>query len=162
MKKKDHITAFYLEALLLIAVFVGVIMLLTSVFAQARLESSRAKQLSDAVTLAQKGAEAFAASESPEELFGLLNDEGNGAEIDGAQYPSYAFCYDSGLEPDPEGFYSMIICWRPEGDGYIGSRIEVYGSGSKDSIYTLETGVYVEKLRTKGGFVTILTSEEAK
>ena len=52
MKKNGHITGFYLETLLLIVVFIAIILVLTQVFGLAQVQSVRAKQLTEAVTLA--------------------------------------------------------------------------------------------------------------
>ena len=39
MKRNGHITAFYLETLLLIVVFIGIILVLTQVFGLGRVQS---------------------------------------------------------------------------------------------------------------------------
>ena len=57
MKKNGHITGFYLETLLLIVVFIAIILVLTQVFGLAQVQSVRAKQLTEAVTLAGNAAE---------------------------------------------------------------------------------------------------------
>ena len=147
MKKRDHITAFYIEALLLIAVFIGVIMLLTGVFAQAKLESSRAKHLTDAVTLAQNGAEAFAAAKVPDDIFALLNENGNGLQIEQGETPCYRFRYNSDLEPDPSGCYWMTVPWLPESGSLVKSLIQVYFEGQEEAVYTLLTGLCTEVAR---------------
>ena len=77
MKKKGHITAFYLETLLMIVVFVSIILVLTRVFGSARAQSAKAKHLTAAVTLAQSTAEAVSAAGSPQDLHQLLNVEEN-------------------------------------------------------------------------------------
>ena len=73
MKKNGQITAFYIEALLLIVVFLAIILVLTQVFGLARQQSIAAGQLTDAVTLAGNAAEAVSASADPDELFHLLD-----------------------------------------------------------------------------------------
>ena len=45
MKKNGHITAFYLETLLLIVVFIGINLILTQVFGLGRVQSVEAKRL---------------------------------------------------------------------------------------------------------------------
>ena len=77
MKRKQHITAFYLETLLMIVVFISIILVLTRVFGRARLQSVEAKRLTAAVTLAQNTAEAVSASGSPQDLLDLLNEKNN-------------------------------------------------------------------------------------
>lgn len=75
MKRKQHITAFYLETLLMIVVFISIILVLTRVFGSARVQSVEAKDLTTAVTLAQNTAEAVSASHSPQELQELLEGD---------------------------------------------------------------------------------------
>ena len=80
MKKENHVTAFYLEVLLLTVGLIGIVLVLTQIFALGRRESAEARELTDAVCLAQNAAEAFAASADPEELCAIL-DEGGSAEL---------------------------------------------------------------------------------
>ena len=68
MNKRHPITAFYIEALILIMVFVGIILLLTQIFGAGRMLSSDADRLTRAVGLAQNAAEAVAASEDLSDL----------------------------------------------------------------------------------------------
>ena len=49
MKKKRHITAFYMEMLVLIAVFTVTILILTKVFALAGEQSAKAQVLTNSV-----------------------------------------------------------------------------------------------------------------
>lgn len=77
MKNRQHITAFYLETLLMIVVFLSIILVLTRVFGRARAQSARAQALTQAVTLAQSTAEAVSASRDPQELCGILSREGS-------------------------------------------------------------------------------------
>ena len=72
MKKKQHITAFYLEALMMIVVFISIILVLTQVFGSARSQSAGARRLTEAVTLAQNTAEAVSASSPPQDLQQIL------------------------------------------------------------------------------------------
>ena len=101
MRKNGQVTAFYLETLLLILVFIAIILVLTQVFGLGRMQSAEAKGLNDAVTLAQNAAEAVAASESAEELLGLLNTSDNAAPL--ADTAGVSARYDASLRPDPSG-----------------------------------------------------------
>ena len=69
--KKQLLTSFYLEAVLLIAVFVAMILVLTGVFGAARTQSAAARRLTQAVTLAANAAEAVSAADSPEQAAAL-------------------------------------------------------------------------------------------
>ena len=46
--RKNHITAFYVETLLLILVFITIILVLTHVFGLGRAQSAAARELNDA------------------------------------------------------------------------------------------------------------------
>jgi len=103
MKKKQHITAFYLETLLMIAVFVSIILVLTRVFGSARAQSAKAKNLTAAVTLAQNAAEAVSASKSPQDLLALLGTDGNALLQEDASTGEalVTAVYDTDLHPVP-------------------------------------------------------------
>lgn len=60
-----HGTAFLIEALVLVAFLMAALAVVLSLFASARAEEARAARLSEAVTLAQNAAEAFAATDKP-------------------------------------------------------------------------------------------------
>ena len=77
MKGQRHMTAFYLETVLMVIIFVLVISVLAQVFAQARTHSEEARRMTNAVCLAQNAAEAVAAAGSGDVLAGLLDEDGN-------------------------------------------------------------------------------------
>ena len=56
MKKENHVTAFYIEVLLLTVGLIGIVLVLTQIFALGRHESAEARELTDAVCLAQNAA----------------------------------------------------------------------------------------------------------
>lgn len=101
MKRKQHITAFYLETLLMIVVFISIILVLTRVFGSARLQSVEAKRLTAAVTLAQNTAEAVSASGSPQDLLDLLNEKNNAIlqTADDTEETVIITLYDENLQP---------------------------------------------------------------
>lgn len=140
MKKQSHITGFYLETLMLIVVFVLIILVLTQVFGLAQMQSTRAKQLNGAVILAQNAAEAAAASETPEELLKLLNDNDNAVLM--ADTAGVTACYDSDLNPDAEGNYRVDVTWLPEETEngiLVHSVAEVRCDDAEAPVYRLET-----------------------
>ena len=145
MKKQSHITGFYLETLMLIVVFVLIILVLTQVFGLAQMQSTRARQLNGAVILAQNAAEAAAASETPEELLKLLNDNDNAVLM--ADTAGVTACYDSELNPDAEGNYRVDVTWLPEETEngiLVHSVAEVRCDDTEAPVYRLET----ERFRT--------------
>ena len=145
MKKQSHITGFYLETLMLIVVFVLIILVLTQVFGLAQMQSTIAKQLNGAVILAQNAAEAAAASETPEELLKLLNDNDNAVLM--ADTAGVTACYDSDLNPDAEGNYRVDVTRLPEETEngiLVHSVAEVRCDDAEAPVYRLET----ERFRT--------------
>ena len=145
MKKHSHITGFYLETLMLIVVFVLIILVLTQVFGLAQMQSTRAKQLNGAVILAQNALEAVSASETPEELLKLLNDNDNAVLM--ADTAGVTACYDSDLNPDAEGSYRVDVTWLPEETEngiLVHSVAEVRCDDAEAPVYRLET----ERFRT--------------
>ncbi len=161
--RHEHVTAFYMETILLILCFVAVILVLTNVFGLGRLETAKAGELTDAVRLAESAAECFAAAEGPAELADLLGGEPLVTLASASsQYPvpkrdrlpALIFaCYDENLSPVPEegSFYWVSISWEPEsgtgsgGSVLASSVISVYRTGKTegDPIYQLETKVYI-------------------
>ena len=141
MKKNGHITAFYLETLLLIVVFIGIILVLTQVFGLSRTQSREARRLTDAVILAQNGAEAVSAAKSPQEAAALLAQETGtwGTAVKGS---GFQVRFDRSLRPDPEGIYTVLVSWDDEGDGFVRSQINVYYGAERNPLYTLETAAF--------------------
>ncbi len=140
MKKHSHITGFYLETLMLIVVFLVIILVLTQVFGLAQMQSTKAKRLTGAVILAQNALEAVSASETPEDLLTLLNDNDNAVLM--ADTAGVTACYDSDLNPDAEGIYRVDVTWIQEeaGDGMmIRSTAEVRCDETDEPVYRLET-----------------------
>lgn len=123
---KKHITAFYLETLMLVAVFVGIILVLTGIFGQARAQSVAARQLTQAVALAENAAEAVSAAGTSQELEALLAAQGEVTPADGGFVLT-------------DGAYTVVIAWAPQGDLAAG-HIAVSCRGQE--VYALDTAVY--------------------
>lgn len=138
MKKHQHITAFYVETLLLIGVFVAVILVLTHVFGIGRSMSGQARRLNDAVCLAQNAAEAVSAARSPEDVIALLDQGGNVRAVEGGIEAGY----DGDRNPDTTRAPALRveITWEPDGKGLVSSAITVYHG--PEAVYSLDTAVY--------------------
>lgn len=145
MRRENHVTAFYIEVLLLTVGLIGIVLVLTQIFALGRRESAEARELTDAVCLAQNAAEAFAASSDPEELCAIL-DEGGSAElarIDGAA--AVRASYGADLRADRNGVLLVTVTWNEESAGagvLVRSRITVTERDSAREIYSLETASF--------------------
>ncbi len=138
MKSHASITAFYLETLLLVVVFVSVLLVLTDVFGRSRAQSANAGDVNCAVTLAQNTAEAFAAAENEDRLREILAD----AVCDDSLL---RFAYDKDLTPDPDGFFVVELTWRsePQTGGVLDyADITVRRADSGTVLYTLNTAQF--------------------
>ncbi|MBR3275475.1 MAG: hypothetical protein IKG08_02525 [Eubacterium sp.] len=140
MKKKQHTTAFYIETLLMILVFIGIILVLSRVFGSGQRMSIQAKTLTNAVTLAGNAAEAVSASESPAEVAEYLGDN---AFVTGTGVVAF---YDTDMKPysGENAPVQVDISWEPEDGegGYVNSTISVYAFEEEHPVYVLETAVY--------------------
>ncbi|MBQ6116613.1 MAG: hypothetical protein IJL08_04725 [Oscillospiraceae bacterium] len=141
--KKQHLTAFFLEALLLVVIFVAVILVLTGVFGAARAQSAAARRLTTAVTLAANAAEAVSASDSLEQAAALL-DEGGNVTLTGGRCEA---AYDAEGRPCSDGGALRVeIRWEaaPENAALVSSRIRVLGAEGQE-LYALETARFVKE-----------------
>ncbi|MBO5555145.1 MAG: hypothetical protein J5941_06405 [Solobacterium sp.] len=130
-------TGFYIEAILLLLVFVFVIRILVMVNAVSHNVSEDARRLTDGVILASNGAELVLASDSPEELMGLLK-EGSPERENSV----ITVRFDDTLEMNPAGTKELVIDWQDASDDFVHAVITVYDQGRE--VYTLTTGGYLE------------------
>ena len=144
--KKQLLTSFYLEAVLLIAVFVAMILVLTGVFGAARTQSAAARRLTQAVTLAANAAEAVSSADSPEQAAALLDEGGNVRLADGR----IEAAYNADGSPRTAGADALrvTVSWEPSpGDeALVKSRIDVYAAADGTPVFTLETARYRKEI----------------
>ena len=141
--KRQQLTTFYLEALLLVLVFVGMILVLTGVFGAARAQSAEARQLTRAVDLAANAAEAVAAADDPATLAALL-DEGGNVRLSGGEIEAD---YEADGSPCTDGSPALRVCigWEsaPDDAALVYSAIRVFAAGDEEPVYRLETATRV-------------------
>ncbi len=148
MKRSNHITAFYLETILLIIVFMGIIMVLTNIFGGSKVISSSAKHLNNAVYLAENAAEAVAASKKPEDVMTLLDAAEAADDSADNSGDRLRVNYDEYMKPDADGPYHVDVTWEPQSGSsgtLVSSNISVYFGRSDAPLYRLKTAVYVEE-----------------
>lgn len=129
-------TAFYIEVIVMLLVFMIVIQTLVRVFASSRRSAFEAERLSDAVTLASNCAEIVLASDSAEEVAEVLQDagaKGNETVISAR--------FDDNLEMNPEGKMEVLIDWQKKEEDFSHAVITVSYSG--EQLYELTTGKYL-------------------
>lgn len=140
--KRQQLTSFYFEALLLAAAFAAMILVLTGVFASARTRSAEARRLTQAVTLAANAAEAASAADSAAQAAALL-DEGGNVRVT-ANGLEAAYLADGSPCPDGSGALRLTLSWEPSAEdaALVVSRIAVYAAEEETPVYTLETARY--------------------
>lgn len=144
MKQKSHLTSFYVETLLMVLIFTGMIVLLSSVFSLARVQSVRSRRLTNAVCLAQNAAEAVAASTSVQDVLEILEEENNGELTEENGSPAAVFLYDDDMNADAGGVCSVTVTWeKTDRDDFVVSNITVAHDGENAPVYELRTGVWI-------------------
>ena len=145
MNKSRHLTAFYVETLLLTVTLILVALVLTRMFGAGSLQSASAKALTAAVGLAENAAEAMSASENPEDLMAYLN-ENNNAVCEDTLVTAY---YGSDLAPasKDDHAYEVSVLWEPDAStpGLVNGTILVQDSARGSELYKLTTAVYIKE-----------------
>lgn len=159
MKTGKHMTAFYVETVLMAIIFVLVITILAQVFSTAKIHSHEAQQMTNAVCLAQNAAEAVAMADSEKELRQLLDENGTVAKGGTADADAVLTAYYNGeMKPVTEKEAVMDAralrleaTWKEEASetagvgSFVTSDISVYDVAEKEPIYTLNTGEYLRE-----------------
>lgn len=137
--KKQQMTSFYIEALLLALIFVGMILVLTKVFGASRAQSTEARQLTTAVTLAANAAEAVSAADDPEALLALLDEGGNARWADGELELGYEADGSPCASSSPA--LRLRVSWEraAEDPNLVYSEIRVYAADVTEPVFRLET-----------------------
>ncbi len=147
MNKTRPLTAFYLETLLLVVLFLAIILVITQVFGLGKVQSGEAKLLTDAVTLAENAAEAFYAAEDEAALVRLLDEKNNTSKPGCAPGESdaphlVAAYYDAEMRPDPKGVLRAMIRWE-EAEGLWTGNVSIFYDLREEPVYALPLCKYV-------------------
>lgn len=140
MRDKHRITAFYMEMLLLVVVFTGVILIISGVFAAAKEQSSNARALNGAVRLAENAAEIVAGTDDRSEMVDLLG--GNDSAACHLESQKLLARYNWNMESDPDGAFLVEVTWE-EKDGLVDYDITVTWQDG-EPVYELKTSVFYE------------------
>lgn len=148
-KKSIHLTAFYVETLVMVIAFACVLLILTQIMGTSRKQSSRARHLNEGVRLAQEAAEALSYARSPDELGELLGQDGQAEKLDRDVLTYRTYFDENGLPAVDDWYYSVDTTWEPDADSrrFINSTITVNHKGENAPVYELTTGVYVREVR---------------
>ena len=145
--KRQYLARFCLEALLLVAVFAAMVLVLTGVFGAARTQSLKAKRLTQSVTIASNAAEALYASNGLEQAAALLDANGLVRTAAGRLEADYRV--DGTLCSAGEGALRLYVAQeRSASDPLLEiSRISVCAAGEDEPVYTLETTRFRKEAR---------------
>ncbi|MBQ6215974.1 MAG: hypothetical protein IJK53_01175 [Erysipelotrichaceae bacterium] len=126
MKRRNNLG---IEIIVILAAFICCILVLSKAFVSARVRSSQASVLSDAVTLASDCADVFLACDEKEDIAKIL-----GGEAKGDQIIAY---FDDDLDPSAQGPFKVVIDIVKQGD-FETAVIEILRN--EEEIYSIETG----------------------
>ena len=147
-RKRSHSTAFYLETLLMILVFVTVILLLTQVFGASMRLSRDADVRTTAVTLSESVDQACLATVDDAELLAILTGNGTGyGSVTGKGSLEVYFGED--LKPSAKGPYKVTIerdLTKGVRGTYAETVITVYHESSDEPVLETNTAEYVKEV----------------
>ena len=132
--KKDH--GFLVEMIVMLAVLVGLISVMSYVYAGSLSLSRKAKQLNDAIILASNGAEVFLAGNDEKEFAAVFGT------ADANEDGEVSVCFNDELDPDEDGRMKMVLQYRDDRDMTYG-HISVYYD--EQLVYELDTGRYTKE-----------------
>ncbi|MBQ5443626.1 MAG: hypothetical protein IIU29_00450 [Erysipelotrichaceae bacterium] len=126
MKRRNNLG---IEIIVILAAFICCILVLSKAFVSARVRSSQASVLSDAVTLASDCADVFLTCDEKDDIAKIL-----GGEAKGDQIIAY---FDDDLDPSVQGPFKVVIDIVKQGD-FETAVIEILRN--EEEIYSIETG----------------------
>ena len=143
MREKNYSRIFYVETFILLFFFLAVIVIISRVLVGARAESIHARDLTNAVILAEDAAEIAGASSDPEEICALFGTSGSGDSEAEATLPmSLELRCGEDLVYAVDGRYLVAVTWDREahaaGD-LVTAQIRVSLFESGEELYTLDT-----------------------
>ena len=142
--KKTRNLAFIVELLLLFVILLLLITVITKTFMASRSQSLRAKQLTEAVVLAEEAAEVSNAAKDMQDarqLFEGMDQVRSVTEADG----SLELFMDFTAEDGSVDGYRVVIDFEEEKNDfsvYSAKTIHVYRENVTDELYVLNTGSY--------------------
>ena len=148
MREKNYSRIFYVETFILLFFFLAVIVIISRVLVGARAESIHARDLTNAVILAEDAAEISGASADPEEIRALLGASGGGSEEADAALPmSMELRCGEDLAYAADGRYLVTVSWdretRAAGE-LVTAQIRVSLFESGEELYTLDTASWLD------------------
>ncbi len=139
MNKREK-SVFLVEALVLILSFIGVILVLSSLFEKSAVLSMEARKLNDAVLLSENAAEIVKSCRDEIDLETFLKERFQAEKTP----EGMRICFNSALEPEKTGEYRLLVNCTEKTDGYREAQISVYDQKTGSLIYSLPCASYRE------------------
>ena len=144
MKQKGQITAFYIETLIMITVMMGILMVLTQILGLSKQGNVQARQLTQAVTIAQSAAETASSVSDLEDFRKALNLEAfEVMKEDASQTCSGIYHWENDTaqgtaqsDTAPQTDYRIRISRTIE-EGLRTDQIQVFPAQGSEEIYSL-------------------------
>ena len=133
MDDRHYSRMFYVETFLLLALFTRMILILSGVFVRSKTRSTRAKNLTDSVLIAQNVAEVSISCREPEDLPEALGTDESYMESFACEDAKRqaVFRMDEMMNVSKEGRYKVSLSWHTE-NGIVYADISVGNASSGD------------------------------
>ena len=142
MEDKHISRMYYVETFLLLGFFILVTLILSNVFVETKLESNRARELNDAVRIADSVGEIVETSQSGEDLEEIFKQAGFTVVRSGN---SYVLFFNEKMEFESNGIYEVKVdsAYEELSQGvFTNGTITVLRNSDESEIYRLEVGKY--------------------
>ena len=145
MKQKVHITAFYIETLIMITVMMGILLVMTQILGISKQGNVQAHRLTQAVTIAQSAAETASAASDLEtfrealdlEAFELVRQNDGSQTCEGVyHWTKQAPAGHEREEAAAQTDYRIRIT-RTGGEGLRTDTIQIFPLSGTEEIYSL-------------------------
>ena len=148
MEEKKISRIYYLETFLLLAFSIAVTLILSQVFVKSKAMSDRAKELTNAVCIAENVAEVSKGCRTAEELENRIKDlQWAGTDQTGTSDTlKGTLFFDEDTAPSADGYYGVSYDFAAAEDGQTMTKITVFRHTDEEVIYSLTSGDFVKEV----------------
>ena len=148
MEEKKISRIYYLETFLLLAFSIAVTLILSQVFVKSKAMSDGAKELTNAVCIAENIAEVSKGCRTADELSERMRAlQWKGADQTGTTDTlKGALFFDEDMAPASEGCYSASFDFTVSEDGQTTMKITVFRRADNEAVYSLTAGDFVKEV----------------
>ena len=139
MNERRAVTAFYVETLMMILVFIGIMMVLTRIFVLSKTQENEARNLTRAVTIAGNVAEGLSLSDDVETNMKKTGLEGSLVENTEKKKIYEGKWTWPGKNPGQKGQNYKVRITLTRDRKMVHHLIQIYCGDEKKPVYTIET-----------------------